>query len=101
MRRTLWLTTALMLMSALFISPAAKADYDPLASGTTKLTLDKSFLKLLKDNGAKVSAVAPAKLKGGTIAFAVSGGKFDPVDAKGTVEHEGAMRFSSAAGSVP
>jgi hypothetical protein len=100
MRRTLWLATALVLSSALF-SPAARADYDPLASGTTKLSLDKGFLKLLAQNGVKVSAVAPAKLKGNTAVFPVSGGKFDPTSAKGTVEHEGALRFSSPAGSIP
>src|ERR1044072_4410358 len=87
--------------ASLLLAPSAHADYDPLASGTTKLTLDKSFLALLKQNGAKVSAVAPAKLKGGVVTFPVSGGEFDPVAAKGTIEHEGALRFSSKAGSIP
>jgi hypothetical protein len=85
----------------LLLAPVARADYDPLASGTTKLTLDKSLLKLLKQNGAKVSAVAPAKLKGTTVSFPVSGGKFDPTNGKGTVEHEGTLRFASKAGSIP
>jgi hypothetical protein len=101
MRRTLWLATALALTSALLLSPSAQADYDPLGSGQTKLTLDKSLLSLLKDNGAKVSAVAPAKLKGGVLTFPVSGGEFDPLSAKGTIEHEGALRFSSKSGSIP
>jgi hypothetical protein len=89
------------LLVCLLAAPSAKADYEPLGSGTTKLTLDKSLLKLLAQNGAKVSAVAPAKLKGPTVTFPVSSGKFDPTSAKGTVEHEGALRFSSKAGSIP
>jgi hypothetical protein len=100
MKRSLLLLVAVA-SATLLLAPAAQAAYDPLASGTTKLTLDKSFLKLLKQNGAKVSAVAPAKLKGTTASFPVSGGKFDPVSSKGTVEHEGALRFSSKAGSIP
>jgi hypothetical protein len=97
MKRLFLLSLALCLIAA----PVAHADYDPLASGTTKLSLDKSLLSLLKDNGAKISAVAPAKLKAGVLTFPVSGGEFDPVSAKGTVEHEGALRFSSKAGSIP
>jgi hypothetical protein len=86
---------------ALCFAPSASATYDPLGSGTTKLTIDKSFLALLKANGVKLSAVAPAKLKGTTISFPVSGGKFDPTTAKGTVEHEGALVFSAAGKSLP
>lgn len=100
MKRSLLLLVAVGSV-ALLLAPVARADYDPLASGATKLKLDKSFLALLKQNGVKLTAVAPAKLKGGTVSFPVSGGKFEPVSAKGTVEHEGAIRFSSKAGSIP
>jgi len=79
----------------------AQASYDPLGSGATKLTLDQSFLALLKQNGVKLSAVAPAKLKGGTVSFPVSGGKFDPTAAKGTVEHGGALVFKAGKRSIP
>jgi hypothetical protein len=97
------LTAALALTGlALFTpAPAAHADYDPLGSGQTKLTLDKSFLKLMAQNAVKLSAVAPAKLKGATVSFPVTGGKFDPTDAKGTIEHGGALRLASKAGSIP
>lgn len=101
MKRTLWLIGTLALTGTLLLAPAAKADYDPLASGTTKLTLDKGFLALMKQNGVKLSAVAPAKLRAGAITFPISGGKFDPLDAKGTVEHEGALRFSNGARTIP
>ncbi len=81
---------------------SAQADYDPLGSGTTKLTLDQSFLALLKQSKVKLSALAPAKLKAGTVIFPVTGGKFDPLAAAGTVEHEGALLFKAASGaSIP
>ena len=73
----------------------------PRLRAATKLTLEQSFLALLKQNKVKLSAVAPAKLKGGTVSFPVSGGKFDPTAAKGTVEHEGALVFKAGGGSIP
>jgi hypothetical protein len=85
----------------LCLAPLAQADYDPLGTGQTKLTLDKSLLSLLKANGVKLKAVAPAKLKGGAVSFPISGGKFDPTAAKGFVEHEGALVFQAGSRSVP
>jgi len=101
MRRRLALLSCLCLLASLCLTPLARADYDPLGSGATKLTLDKGFLALLKQNGVKLSVTAPAKLKGGVVSFPVSGGKFDPVAAKGFVEHGGALVFSAAGKSVP
>jgi hypothetical protein len=100
MRKTLlWLTS--LTTTALLLVPNAQADYDPVGSGSTQLILDKSFLTLLKQNGVKLSAVAPAKLKGAIATFPVSSGKFDPVSTKGTVEHEGTLRFSAKGASIP
>jgi hypothetical protein len=82
-------------------APAAHAAYDPLASGQTRLTLDKSLLALLKRNGVKLSAVAPARLKGTTVTFPVTGGKLDPTTSSGVVEHEGTLVFSANGRSVP
>jgi hypothetical protein len=94
-------TLALLLGASLLLAPAAQATYEPLGSGTTKFSLDKSFLALLKQNQVKLAAVAPAKLKGKTAVFPVSAGKFDPTNAKGTVEHEGALLFKAPRGSIP
>lgn len=91
----------LALSALLLLAPLAQADYDPLGSGTTKFSLDKGFLALLKENGVKVSAVAPAKLKGTTFILPVTSGKFDPTAAKGTVEHEGALLFKAGSRSLP
>jgi hypothetical protein len=95
------LAAIFLALGCLLLAPVAHADYDPLGSGTTKLTLDKGFLALIKQNGVKLSATAPAKLKGSAVTFPVSGGKFDPTAAKGTVEHEGALVFRAGNRSVP
>jgi hypothetical protein len=96
------LVAVLVALGALLISaPLAGADYDPLGSGATKLTLDKSLLALMKANGVKLKAVAPARLKRGVVSFPVTAGKFDPTAAKGFVEHEGALVFSVGSRQVP
>ncbi len=91
------LATALLLA----LATGARAAYDPLGSGQTKLILDRGFLTALKREGAKLSALAPAKLRGDTVSFPVAGGKFDPLAANGTVEHEGALLFRAGKRSIP
>lgn len=80
---------------------SSRAAYDPLGSGATKLSLDRSFLASMKENGVSLAVVAPARIKAGTVTFPVSGGKFDPLSAKGTVEHEGALVFRRGRHEVP
>lgn len=82
-------------------SPNARAAYDPVGAGATKLTLDQSFLALLAHNGVKLSAVAPAKLAGGVVTFPVDGGKFDPTNGSGTVVHEGSLVFQTGNRKLP
>lgn len=89
------------LVFGLLLAPAAKADYDPLGSGSTKLTLDKGFLAFVKANAIKLSAAAPAKLEGGVVSFPVVGGKFDPVSGEGTVAHGGALVLRAGNRSIP
>jgi hypothetical protein len=92
---------ALALLALLSFAPTANATYNPLASGTTKLTLDKGFLSLLKANGVKLAAKQGATLKNGVASFPVSGGKFDPTTSNGFVEHQGALFFGAGAQKVP
>jgi hypothetical protein len=99
--RRLYLLGVLTLGALAIAAPLAGAAYDPLASGATRLTFDKSFLALLKENGVKLSAVAPARFSAGAASFPVSGGKFDPTTSEGTVEHEGALLFSKGARKIP
>jgi hypothetical protein len=100
-RSRLFLGTLSAVVGLLALVPLANADYDPVGSGATKFSLDKDFLSLMAKNGVKVSAVAPAKLKGGVVTFPVTSGKFDPVSSKGTVEHEGALLFKAGGKSLP
>jgi hypothetical protein len=95
------LAVAAALGALLALAPVAQADYDPLGSGTTRLSLDRGFLALLRREGVKLSAVAPAKLRAGTVTFPVAGGKFDPTVGRGTVEHEGALLFKAGNRSIP
>jgi hypothetical protein len=83
-------------IGTLFILPStSQALYNPLSGGTTKIALDKGLLKLLTQHGVKVSAKAPAKLRGSTLTLPVSGGEMDPTISKGTIDHEGSLVLSS------
>lgn len=93
--------TALALLFCLALPQGAGALYDPLVSGTTKIALDRGFLALMKREGVKLSARAPAKLKRGVLTLPVSGGEMDPTTGKGTIEHQGALLFESQRRKVP
>lgn len=89
------------LFALLCMAPGAGASYDPLGSGATRLRLDHGFLALMQRNGIELSAVAPAKMRGGEISFPVSGGRFDPTTAKGTIEHAGTLLLRAGRRSIP
>lgn len=99
-RDALLLSSALCLL-ALLLASSARADYDPIGSGQTRITLDKGFLSGLKANGVRLSAVAPAKLSGAVLTVPAVAGKFDPVAGMGTVEGEGSLVFSVGGHKVP
>jgi hypothetical protein len=80
---------------------AASARYDPVASGTTRLTFAKSFSALLKENGVKLKATGGATYKSGVASFPVSGGKLEPVAVVGSVEHEGVLVFQAGGRVLP
>ena len=82
---------------AVFASaPAAVASYDPLSSGATNLALERPFLALLRENGVRILATAPAKFKAGALTLPVSGGELDPTLGKGTIEQAGGVTFVAA-----
>jgi hypothetical protein len=91
----------LSLTFLLALAPLAQASYDPIGGGTTKLTLDKGFVSQMRKQGVKVTAVAPARLKAGTIALPVSGGKTDPTLSKAEAEAEGTVVFQAGNRKVP
>jgi hypothetical protein len=81
------------LAALLALAPFASAASDPLASGTTTITLSKSMVKKLKKSGTKVIKVSPGTVKGRNVALPVSGGSLDPTNGQGTVEHSGGIKF--------
>jgi hypothetical protein len=91
----------LTLVATLLFAGQAQAAYDPIASGTTKLILDKGFLASLKRVGVKVAAKSPAKRKGSTLILPVIGGKSDPTIAKAEIEQEGTIVFEAGNRKVP
>jgi hypothetical protein len=103
LRRRRWavLSGTLIALTSLAFAASASATYDPVGSGTTKLSFSKEFIGLLRQHGVKLSARAPVKLKGSAVTFPVSGGRLDPVAAKGSVDHEGALIFQAGAHRLP
>jgi hypothetical protein len=91
----------LTLLALLAVAPAAHATYNPIVSGTTKLTLDKGLLSLLRQNGVKLTGKEGATLRRGVATFPVSGGKFDPTTSNGFIEHHGALFFKAGSQKVP
>jgi hypothetical protein len=88
-------------LTLLTITPPTQATYNPLSSGTTKLTFAGPFLKVLSENKVKLSATGGATLKNGTVTFPLSGGKFDPTSANGFLEHAGSLFFKAGPRKVP
>jgi hypothetical protein len=97
----LLLLTLLAAAALLGAAPTARATYDPVAGGATKLELDASLQRTLRSHGIGLKAVAPATLKHGVVSFPAVSGKFDPTAGRGTVEHEGAILFVSGRRKIP
>lgn len=81
------------LASLLALAPFASAASDPLASGTTTITLSKGLFKKLKKAGVKVIKVSPGTVKARNVALPISGGSLDPTNGQGTIEHSGGVKF--------
>jgi hypothetical protein len=85
----------------LALDQSAQARYDPIASGSTSLTFARSFSALLRANGVTVKATSGATYKAGVATFPVSGGKLEPADVVGSVEHEASSSSPPAATASP
>lgn len=81
------------LAALLALAPFASAASDPLASGTTTITLSKSMVKKLKQSGTKLIKVSPGTVKGRNVALPVSGGSLDPTNGQGAIEQGGGIKF--------
>jgi Htaa len=89
------------LVALLAFAPLASATSDPLASGTTTITLNKGLFKKLKKAGVKVLKVSPTTVKKRKVTLVVSGGSLDPTTGQGTVEHSGGLKFKRGKKTAP
>jgi hypothetical protein len=104
LRLTLYRALALaaaLLLALLLLARAASASYDPIGSGTAKLTLDKGFAKLLKQNGVRLKARKGAQVKGSVVTLTAAGGKADPTIKKAEIDLGGELIFAGASKAVP
>jgi len=83
-------------------APAARATYDPLASGQATITLAPSFRAALSQEGLVLSGRKGARVKGQrTVVLAVRGGEADPTIARASFELGGELVLSGAGKSLP
>jgi hypothetical protein len=80
-----------LLCATLLLTDTARAANDPLASGATRLTLDRGFTRLLAANGVKIAAKAGARRRGRSLLLPVSGGSLDPTLGRGVIENGGML----------
>jgi len=73
--------------------PSARAEGDPLASGTTRLILEKGLKGSLRHSEVKLVAKRPAKSNGRTVTLPVHGGEIDPTTGEGVATHRGGIGF--------
>lgn len=86
---------AAALFALLAFAPFASAASDPLASGTTTITLNNGFTKSLKKNKVKLLKISPGKVNGKKVTLPVSGGSLDPTTGQGTVNDSGGIKFKA------
>jgi len=89
------------LVALLAFAPFASAASNPLASGTTTISLNKGLVKKLKKYNVKVKKISPATVKGRLVSLPVSGGSLDPITGLGTIEHSGGIKFKAGKKSAP
>lgn len=90
---------ALIAMLAI-ASVASAATPNPIASGTTTLTINAKVLKGAKQAGIKITAVKPAKIKGSKATFTVTGGEIEAATGAGSVTHSGGLKITWGKKSV-
>lgn len=100
MRRRLALPV-LAVLALCICSASAAASYDPVAGGSTTITLDPGFRALLKRAGVSLRATAPVKQSGTGFTFPVSAGRLDPLQGRGHVDHLGSIVFVAGGRRLP
>lgn len=89
------------LAALLALAPLASAASDPLASGTTILTVKKGFNKKLNKKKIKLLKWGSGKVKNRNVTLGVSGGSLDPTTGAGTIEQGGGFKLKYGKRTVP
>lgn len=89
------------LTALLAFAPFASATSDPVASGTTSVTLNKGLYKKLKKYGIKVLKVSPGKVNKRKITLPVASGSMDPTNGLGSLELSGGFKFKAGKKQAP
>ena len=100
MRRSILVLTAIV-AAFLVAAPVAGAAKVKLAGGATTLKLNPGTAAALADAGASVAPIKPAKVRGGGVAFPITGGAIDPSTARGRIDHSGGLAFRAGGVRVP
>ena len=86
---------AAALFALLAFAPFASATADPVASGSTTVTLNKGWTNYLKTFGIKIQKVGNAKVNSKKATFKVTGGSMDPTNGLGTLNLGGGLKFKA------
>jgi hypothetical protein len=74
----------------LALAPAASAKVQ-LAGGSTTLKVASGTAAALQSNGVSLRPLNPARVRGGGVAFPITGGSIDPASAAGRIDHSGGL----------
>lgn len=99
MRRTI--AASLVTLTLLALASTAHAVYDPVGSGTTRLTLDRGFVSFLKKDEIKLLPAAGAVKRGPSFLLPVVEGNLDTTIGKGEIDQGGTLVFQGARKKVP
>lgn len=92
---------SLALVLALGFPLAARATYDPVGGGATRIVLDKRFATFLERAGVSVTVRDGAVRRGRTLVLPVTGGNLDPTVGRGELEQQGSIVFASSRRRLP
>ncbi|MGE5283311.1 MAG: HtaA domain-containing protein [Chloroflexota bacterium] len=92
---------AVALAASLALAPFASATSDPVAGGTTTVTLSKGLFKKLKKKKVKTLKLSPGKVKNRKVTLPVGGGSMDPTNGLGSLELNGGFKFKRGKKQAP
>lgn len=99
MRRTIAASLATLTLSTL--ASTAHATYDPVGSGTTRLTLDRAFVSFLKRDKIELLPAAGTAKKGSSFLLPVIEGNLDTTIGKGEIDQAGSLVFKGTRRKLP